>query len=67
MSKTPAKPSVLEEHICPLTGDSCQAGHPAKCDHFWQCVRDAVDRRGSQRDGADDAGGGAEGGRAETG
>ena len=65
MSKTPAKPSVLDEHVCPLTGDPCRSGHPALCDHFWKCVGEALDQ---QRDGDPDAGAGRRpNGRAETG
>ena len=65
MSETPAKPSVLDEHVCPLTGDLCQSGHPALCEHFWKCVRETLDQH---RDDRKDTGDGRRpSGRAETG
>ncbi|MHC4984876.1 MAG: hypothetical protein ACYTFO_01840 [Planctomycetota bacterium] len=64
MSDPPAKPSVLEDHVCPLTGDPCQSGHPALCDHFWKCVREVLDQ---QRDEDQDPGADHSAGRAETG
>ncbi len=33
----------LEAHICPLTGQTCKAGSHADCEHFWECVRQALE------------------------
>ncbi len=35
----------LEAHICPLTGQPCKAGSPAECEHFWNCIRKALEVR----------------------
>ena len=42
MTDRPGRSTLLEGFSCPLTGKSCEAGAPASCDQFWQCVRQAL-------------------------
>ncbi len=44
-SPKPEAPKVPETFSCPLTGDERKSGRPAECDHFWRCIRDALDLR----------------------
>ncbi len=48
--KAPEPPEVPETFPCPLTGHACKAGQPAECEHFWRCVREALDIRRPGRD-----------------
>lgn len=48
--KAPEPPEVPEAFPCPLTGNVCKAGQPAECEHFWRCVRDALDIHRPGRD-----------------
>lgn len=31
-----------EDTLCPLSGQQCLEGCPARCRHFWECVRQAL-------------------------
>ncbi|KKN80057.1 hypothetical protein LCGC14_0333450 [marine sediment metagenome] len=42
MTDRPGRSTLLEGFSCPLTGKPCEAGAPAVCDHFWQCIRQAL-------------------------
>ncbi len=45
-------PAAYEENLlCPLTNQPCEAGSPAACSRFWDCIRKAMEQRWAKVDG----------------